>query len=200
MLKIVTNLLKGKIQNKTEIHQLYRIFCHTWAAGGKATFSTESHEGRCTARLELETGQPTAGAAGVPQAAKGAHQRAHHAHCGPTSKARSRARAMAFQAGKAAAAAQAVVESSPQEDLLLPGGTTLLSSPTPPPAPSRPPSPQRAAPPPPPPSPMPLPGQAVSSRLIKFIPRERAFKSHFSQLDGQDEKFGVATHSVKSRS
>ena len=179
------------MENRAEIHQLYRIFCRIWAAGGKATFSTQSHEGLCTARLELQTGQPTAGAAGATQNVKSAQQRAHRAHRGPASKARSRARAKAFQAGKAASTAQTTKESISQEELPLPGGSTTMSSPpTPSTAPSRTPSPKRAAPPPPPPPcppPMPLPGPVTSTRLVKFIPRERSIKSHFFQLDGQND-------------
>ena len=92
----------------------------------EATFSTQSHEGLCTARLELQTGQPTAGAAGAPQNVKSAQQRAHRAHRGPASKARSRARAKAFQAGKAAATAQTAIESTTQEDLPLPGASHCI--------------------------------------------------------------------------
>ena len=180
------------MENRAEIHQLYRIFCRIWAAGGKATFSTQSHEGLCTARLELQTGQPTAGAAGATQNVKSAQQRAHRAHRGPASKARSRARAKAFQAGKAASTAQTAKESISQEELPLPGGSTTMSSPpTPSTAPSRTPSPKRAAPPPPPPPcppSMPLPGPVTSTRLVKFIPRERSIKSHFFRLDGQNDE------------
>ena len=42
------------MKQKDETFQLYRIFCRIWVAGGRAKFSTESKEGRCSAKLEIE--------------------------------------------------------------------------------------------------------------------------------------------------
>ena len=103
------------MEHKADIYQLYRIFCRIWAAGGKAKFSTESNEGRCSAKLEIVTCLKSAdapGAAGL-HSAKHAQQQTHRpVHRGPAQKARSRARAVAFRAGKAAAAAAAATEAA----------------------------------------------------------------------------------------
>ena len=98
------------MQQKDETFQLYRIFCRIWAAGGTAKFSTESKEGRCSAKLEIENCLKSADEPGATrlQSAKHAKQQTHRpCHRGPASKARSRARAVAFRAGKAAAATEA---------------------------------------------------------------------------------------------
>ena len=96
------------MKQKDETFQLYRIFCRIWVAGGRAKFSTESKEGRCSAKLEIETCLKSADEPGATRlhSAKHAQQQTHRpCHRGPASKARSRARAVAFRAGKAAAAA-----------------------------------------------------------------------------------------------
>ena len=128
------------MQHKAETDQLFRIFCRISAAGGKAKFSTESNGGRCSAKLEIETGLISAdapGAAGL-HSAKRAHQQTHRpCHRGPASKARSRARAAAFRAGKAAAAAVAASEQSAQESESPPGGLSTTKAPSTPPPPLR---------------------------------------------------------------
>ena len=130
------------MEHKADIYQLYRIFCRIWAAGGKAKFSTESNEGRCSAKLEIETCLKSAdapGAAGL-HSAKHAQQQTHRpVHRGPSSKARSRARAVAFRAGKAAAAAAteaAAAKKSTQECVSPSGGPTTTKAPSTPTPPS----------------------------------------------------------------
>ena len=161
------------MQHKAETDQLFRIFCRISAAGGKVKFSTESNGGRCSAKLEIETGlisADTPGAAGL-HSAKRAHQQTHRpCHRGPASKARSRARAAAFRAGKAAAAAVAASEQSAQESESPPGGLSTTK------APSTPSSPPHPPPPPPPPPPY--------RRQIAVI-RNKTRNPHLWQLDGE---------------
>ena len=45
--------------NCGELNQLYNTFCRVWAAGGQATLTTSSLDGKLTAKLEIELGQAT---------------------------------------------------------------------------------------------------------------------------------------------
>ena len=45
--------------NRGELNQLYNTFCHVWAAGGQATLTTSSLDGKLTAKLEIELGEST---------------------------------------------------------------------------------------------------------------------------------------------
>ena len=44
--------------NRGELNQLYDTFCRVWAAGGQATLTTSSSEGRVTVKLELSWESP----------------------------------------------------------------------------------------------------------------------------------------------
>ena len=52
--------------NRGELNQLYNTFCRVWAAGGQATLTTSSLDGKLTAKLEIELGQPTGARHGAP--------------------------------------------------------------------------------------------------------------------------------------
>ena len=158
--------------NRGELNQLYDTFCRVWAAGGQATLTTTSLEGKVTAKLEIELGQPTGARPGAPprhmssasqhQApASGAARRP--CHRGPAAKAKSRARAAAYQAAKAAASAaqQSESESTP-------------ASPAPVGAPSTQPL-----------NILPSPPASDGRRLVASVGRSERLPS-FSQLDGQD--------------
>ena len=134
--------------------------------------TTTSLEGKVTAKLEIELGQPTGARPGAPprhmssasqhQApASGAARRP--CHRGPAAKAKSRARAAAYQAAKAAASAaqQSESESTP-------------ASPAPVGAPSTQPLNILSSPP-----------ASDGRRLVVSVGRSERLPS-FSQLDGQD--------------
>ena len=160
-----------------ELNQLYDTFCRVWAAGGQATLTTTSSEGKVTAKLELELGQPTGARPGAPprhlrtasqhQApASGAARRP--CHRGPAAKAKSRARAAAFQAAKAAASA-ASGSAAHQSD-----SESTPASPAPGGAPSTRPL-----------NILPSPPASDGQRLVVSVGRSERLPS-FSQLDGQD--------------
>ena len=163
--------------NHGELNQLYNTFCRVWAAGGQATLTTTSFEGKVTAKLELELGQPTGARPGAPPC----HRRTasqHQApesgaarrpcHRGPAAKAKSRARAAAYQAAKAAASV-ASVSAAQQSD-----SESTPASPAPGGAPSTPPL-----------NILPSPPASNGQRLVVSVGRSERLPS-FSQLDGQD--------------
>ena len=105
--------------NQAELDQLYGNFCRVWAAGGQATLTTTSMEGIVTAKLEVKLGQASGARPGAPpphlRTAKAFQPGAPASgalrcpcHQGPAAKAKSRARAAAYQAAKAAAPAGSV--------------------------------------------------------------------------------------------
>ena len=173
--------------NLGELNQLYDTFCRVWAAGGQATLTTTSLEGKVTAKLELELGQPTGTRPGAPpphlrtvkafssQRGAPASGATRPCHRGPAAKAKSRAGAAAHQAAKAAsvlAAQEPESESTP---------ATPASGGAPPvPAPSAPlvtPKPLNI---------LPSPPASDGQRLVVSVGREERLPS-FSQLDGQDD-------------
>ena len=133
--------------------------------------TTTSFEGKVTAKLELELGQPTKARPGAPRHHRTASQNpapasgaAHRpCHRGPAAEAKSRARAAAYQAAKAAASAaqQSESESTP-------------ASPAPVGAPSTQPL-----------NILPSPPASDGRRLVASVGRSERLPS-FSQLDGQD--------------
>ena len=125
--------------NCGELNQLYNTFCRVWAAGGQATLTTSSLDGKLTAKLEIELGQATGARPGAPHQHEvpvsgarlqppptGAPRRPRHR--GPAAKAKSRARAAAHQAAKAAESAAVPLsqEAQPQS----PPPTLASRSPT----------------------------------------------------------------------
>ena len=153
--------------NRGELCRLFDTFCRVWGAGGDATFTTSTQEGKLRVNLDIQLGSATAACPGAPtlrhqrpsawtstaptsaSGHPGAGQRCHRRrHRGPAAKARSNARAAAHQAFLATAKA------SPASVL---------------------------APPPPPPLPPPGPTQ----RLVKVIERKAGSRSSFWQLDGE---------------
>ena len=112
--------------NRGELQLLMNTYCRIWEAGGQATLTTSTEGGELKAKLEIQLGSPAAPRPGAPSATSGHPAAAHRpCHRGPAAKARSRARAAAYQATKAVAAATASL-SPPllwpldQEELLLP--------------------------------------------------------------------------------
>ena len=109
--------------NRGELQLLMNTYCRIWEAGGQATLTTSTEGGELKAKLEIQLGSPAAPRPGAPSATSGHPAAAHRpCHRGPAAKARSRARAAAYQATKAIAGATASVSSTAamgQEELLL---------------------------------------------------------------------------------
>ena len=174
--------------NQAELNQLYGTFCRVWAAGGQATLTTTSLGGKVTAKLELELGQPTEARPGAPPhhhlrsatpfsshgaPASGAARRP--CHRGPAAKAKSRARAAAYQATKAAAATAAQeFESESTPSTPSSGGTPSTQATS---APLAAPKPLNV---------LPSPPASDGQRLVVSVGRGERLPS-FSQLDGQDD-------------
>ena len=174
--------------NQAELNQLYGTFCRVWAAGGQATLTTTSLGGKVTAKLELELGQPTEARPGAPPhhhlrsatpfsshgaPASGAARRP--CHRGPAAKAKSRARAAAYQAAKAAAATAAQeFESESTPSTPSSGGTPSTQATS---APLAAPKPLNV---------LPSPPASDGQRLVVSVGRGERLPS-FSQLDGQDD-------------
>ena len=145
-----------------------------------------------TAKLELELGQPTNARPGAPPPphlrsattfsshgapASGAARRP--CHRGPAAKAKSRARAAAYQAAKAAAAAATVSAAQESESESTPstpssGGTPSTRATS---APLAAPKPLNV---------LPSPPASDGQRLVVSVGRGERLPS-FSQLDGQDD-------------
>ena len=91
--------------NRGELQLLMNTFCRIWEASGQATLTTSTEGGELKAKLEIQLGSPAAPRTGAPSTTSG-HPAVSHRPChrGPAAKARSRARAAAYQAKKAAAA------------------------------------------------------------------------------------------------
>ena len=138
--------------------------------------TTTSFEGKVTAKLELELGQPTEARPGAPRHRRTASQHQAPAsgaarrpcHRGPAAKAKSRARAAAYQAAKAAASA-ASGSAAQQSD-----SESTPASPAPGAAPSAQPL-----------NILPSPPASDGQRLVVSVGRSERLPS-FSQLDGQD--------------
>ena len=138
--------------------------------------TTTSFEGKVTAKLELELGQPTGARPGAPprhRRTASQHQAPESGaarrpcHRGPAAKAKSRARAAAHQAAQAAASA--VSGSAAQQSV----------------SESTPASPAPGAPSTQPLNILPSPPASNGQRLVVSVGRNERLPS-FSQLDGQD--------------
>ena len=100
--------------NQAEMNMLYDSFCRLWANGSNASLSTTCSGGKVTAKLEVELGKPSEPRPGAPRRrtatplstqgtqASGAPRR-KTTHRGPAAKAKSLARAVAYQASRTAA-------------------------------------------------------------------------------------------------
>ena len=85
-------------------------YCRIWEVGGQATLTTITEGGELKAKLEIQLGSPAAPRPGALSATSGHPAAAHRScHRGPAAKARSRARAAAYQVKKAAAANRQVI-------------------------------------------------------------------------------------------
>ena len=110
--------------NRGELCRLFDTFCRVWGAGGDATFTTSTQEGKLRVNLDIQLGSATAACPGAPtlrhqrpsawtstaptsaSGHPGAGQRCRRRrHRGPAAKARSNARAAAHQAFLATAKA-----------------------------------------------------------------------------------------------
>ena len=160
--------------------------------------TTTSSEGKVTAKLEIELGQPTGARPGAPprhmssasqhQApASGAARRPRHR--GPSAKAKSRARAAAYQAAKAAASVavvSAAQESESKSTPATPGPGEAPSTPAPnaPLASSK------------PLNVLPSPPASDGQRLVVSVGKGERLPS-FSQLDGQNDAISSASSSAE---
>ena len=91
--------------NRGELQLLMNTYCRIWEAGGQATLTTSTEGGELKAKLEIQLGSPAAPRPGAPSTTSGRPAASHRpCHRGPAAKARSRARAAAYQAKKATAA------------------------------------------------------------------------------------------------
>ena len=175
--------------NQAELNQLYDTYCRVWAAGGQATLTTTtSLEGKLTAKLEIELGKPTDARPGAPSPhqrtafssqcgapASGAARRS--CHRGPAAKAKSRARAAAYQAAKAAAAAASAAQESESDSApASPGSGGTPSTP----ASKAPLEAHKTL------NILPSPPASDGQRLVVSVGRGERLPS-FSQLDGQDD-------------
>ena len=124
--------------NLGEVQLLVDTFYRVWEAGGQASLSTSTRDGKVFAKLDIELGSPSASGIELPSSqpssppkvrsqataghpAAASSRRRRRRHRGPAAKARARARAAAHQA-TLAAAAQAVLA-----PVATPGATSLPS-------------------------------------------------------------------------
>ena len=84
--------------NRGELQLLMNTFCRIWEAGGQATLTTSTEGGELKAKLEIQLGSPAAPRPGAPLTTSGHPAASRPCHRGPAAKARSRARAAAYQA------------------------------------------------------------------------------------------------------
>ena len=142
--------------NAGELHQLFSTFNRVWGAGGAASLSLKTVDGKVSAVLDVQLGPPADLRPGAPEvkshAAGGVHQQRgqqqRRRHRGPGRQARDAARRNAWIKRR-------------QE--------------TQPPLPA-------LHPPPPPPPPPPLP--AAPPRRLVTVVRDKTSRIGFSQLDG----------------
>ena len=175
--------------NQAELNQLYDTYCRVWAAGGQATLTTTtSLEGKLTAKLEVELGKPTDARPGAPPPhlrtacsprheapASGAVRRP--CHRGPAAKAKSRARAAAYQPENAAAAAASAAQESESDSApASPGSGGTPSTP----ASKASLEAHKTL------NILPSPPASDGQRLVVSVGRGERLPS-FSQLDGQDD-------------
>ena len=145
--------------NAGELHQLFSTFNRVWGAGGDASLSLKTVDGKVSAMLEIQLGPPADLRPGAPEAQQQAAgdvnhqlgQQHHQRRRGPGRQARDTARRKAWRKRRQEA------------QLPLP-----VFQPPPPP------------PPPPPPA-------APPRRLVTIV-KEKTSRSTFSQLDGKEEE------------
>ena len=93
--------------NAGELHQLFSTFNRVWGAGGEASLSLKTVDGKVSAVLEVQLGLPTSPRPGAPEADQQAAGSLHHQqpgqrrrrcrHRGPGSQARDAARLEAWR-------------------------------------------------------------------------------------------------------
>ena len=145
--------------NAGELHQLFSTFNRVWGAGGDASLSLKTVDGKVSAMLEIQLGPPADLRPGAPEAQQQAAgdvnqqlgQQQRRRRRGPGRQARDAARRDAWRKRRQEA------------QLPLP-----VLQPLPPP------------PPPPPPA-------APPRRLVTIV-KEKTSRSTFSQLDGKEEE------------
>ena len=145
--------------NAGELHQLFSTFNRVWGAGGDASLSLKTVDGKVSAMLEIQLGPPADLRPGAPEAQQQAAgdvnqqlgQQQRRRRRGPGRQARDAARRDAWRKRRQ------------ESQLPLP-----VLQPLPPP------------PPPPPPA-------APPRRLVTIV-KEKTSRSTFSQLDGEEEE------------
>ena len=150
--------------NAGELHQLFSTFNRVWGAGGDASLSLKTVDGKVSAVLEIQLGPPADLRPGAPEAQQqadgGVNQQLGQQHRrhrrGPGRQARDAARREAWRKRR--------------QEAQLPLPTTLQ-------------------PPPPPPPPPP----AAPPRRLVTIVKEKNSRSTFSQLDGEVKEECVTT-------
>ena len=110
--------------NHGELLRIFDTYCRVWKAGGQATLTTSTEGGLLKANLDIQLGRPSAACPGAPpphlvrptawssspsstsapghSGARSCLQRRRRRHRGPAAKARSNARAAAYQVSLAA--------------------------------------------------------------------------------------------------
>ena len=110
--------------NHGELLRIFDTYCRVWKAGGQATLTTSTEGGLLKANLDIQLGWPSAACPGAPpphlvrptawssspsstsapghSGARSCLQRRRRRHRGPAAKARSNARAAAYQVSLAA--------------------------------------------------------------------------------------------------
>ena len=156
--------------NAGELHQLFSTFNRVWGAGGAASLSLKTVDGKVSATLEVQLGPPADLRPGAPvaqqQAAGGVNQQLGHQHRrrqrGPGRQARDAARREAWRKRRQ--------EAQPPLPVLQP---------------------QPPPPPPPPPAPSPR-------RLVTVV-KEKTNRSSFCQLDGEASDCEEATEPTTTK-
>ena len=157
--------------NAGELHQLFSTFNRVWGAGGAASLSLKTVDGKVSATLEVQLGPPADLRPGAPvaqqQAAGGVNQQLGHQHRrrqrGPGRQARDAARREAWRKRRQ--------EAQPPLPVLQP------------------------QPPPPPPPPPPAP----SPRRLVTVVKEKTNRSSFCQLDGEASDCEEATEPTTTK-
>ena len=93
--------------NAGELHQLFSTFNRVWGAGGDASLSLKTVDGKVSAVLEVQLGPPSAPRPGAPEASRVAGsrnqqlgQKRRRRHRGPGRQARDAARRDAWRRRK----------------------------------------------------------------------------------------------------
>ena len=93
--------------NAGELHQLFSTFNRVWGAGGDASLSLKTVDGKVSAVLEVQLGPPSAPCPGAPEASRVAGsrnqqlgQKRRRRHRGPGRQARDAARRDAWRRRK----------------------------------------------------------------------------------------------------